>query len=115
MRGSRLGRLPRGDALHDAPRPAVRFLDLHALRSQVLERLAGQVVGLEAQGKRFDQTLTCADDPRRAPYMFQEQHPPRRLEDPYALRYRPSVIRAGTQAPAEEHRVDPAIGEVTGL
>ena len=48
-----LGFAGRG-TLHDAPRPAVDLLDHQSRRSHVLERLAGQVVGLQTQEERFD-------------------------------------------------------------
>src|SRR5437879_2093406 len=62
-----------GNAFHDAPRPAVHFVDLEVLALNVIEGLTRQIVPLEMQGQRLEQTLARAHDSRGAPHVFQEQ------------------------------------------
>src|SRR5438105_2930038 len=108
-------RLACGYAFHDAPRPAVHFVDLEVLSLNVIEGLTRQIVPLEMQGQRLEQTLARAHDSRGAPHVFQEQHPPTRLEHAHPLSHRSPVIGDGAKAQAEHHGIEPRIRKVEGL
>jgi hypothetical protein len=63
----------RRDALDDAELRALERLDLEALGAQVLERLAKQVVGFEANGERVEEPLCETDRQQRVAHVLEQQ------------------------------------------
>src|SRR6266540_6676115 len=75
-------RFPRRDALDDPQLRALEPLDIEPLGPQVLERLAEQVVGLEANRERVEQPLRQAHRQQRAAHMLEQNEPPARPQHP---------------------------------
>jgi hypothetical protein len=67
---TRFATSPRREALHDAQLRTVEPLDDEALDWHLLEQLAEQVVGLEANRERGEQALAQAGESRSLPPGF---------------------------------------------
>jgi hypothetical protein len=85
-------RLARRHPLDDSPLRALLLLDLEARGSQVLQRLAGQVVGCEADAQRLNRPLHRPHCPHRA-----------------------AVVGNRAEREGEEDAVEAGVGEVEGL
>jgi GNAT superfamily N-acetyltransferase len=103
------------DALDDAPFRSLEALDLEAFGGEIVERLARQVVGREANGERFEKALEKSNRQQRASDVFEQEDVSARAEHTPCLRDR--AARVGNRAEAEraDDRVEALVRELECL
>src|SRR4051812_1257713 len=85
-------RVSRPEPFDDAPLRSLEVLDLEADRRYVVERLAGQVVGLEANKQGIEESLHRSDGGRRASHVLDVDEFPAWAQYPERLRRGAAVV-----------------------
>jgi hypothetical protein len=81
----------------------------------VVERLAQQMVRLQAQEQRLQQPLYEAHGEQRAAHVFEQQKVSARAQHPSGLGDGPAVVRDRAEGESADHGVEGPIGEVQVL
>jgi hypothetical protein len=71
--GPRLTGLERSEPLDDPPLRALHLIDLKSDAGQVVERIAEQMIGLEANRQGLKQPLAASHERGRAAHVLQQQ------------------------------------------
>ena len=81
----------------------------------MVERLAPQVIPLEAKHQRLEQPLHDTNRQHRAPNVLEQQEPPTRSQHAANLGHRSAIIGNCAKRERAHHAVEPFVGKVERL